>query len=235
MSARARRLTLIEAGAGMSRATATRFRGLYASSARERTVQASARGNVLDVTGDADETGRHLVVDRDGARLTNLRGRPWEVVLVREDGFMGLGGGVSLLRGPDGLVTIKNRLGRDLIGVVLWPGDKRDARFFVRIKDGEAVTENVGQTLSLATGGTFGRSALGLGTAKERLDGASRGLSAAWDAIEGATTRQIDFWPEEVPVLLGQLDGGEGKLTDSGFPLEADRALLRVVGVGGVP
>ena len=27
----------------------------------------------------------------------------------------------------------------------------------------------------------------------------------------------------------------EGKLTDSGFPLEADRTLLRVVGVGGVP
>jgi len=45
----------------------------------------------------------------------------------------------------------------------------------------------------------------------------------------------VDFWPEDVPVLVGQMDGGEGKLTDSGFPLEADRALLRVVGVGGVP
>src|SRR4030095_14005527 len=35
VSGRARRLSLIEAGAGMTRAVATRFRGLYASSARE--------------------------------------------------------------------------------------------------------------------------------------------------------------------------------------------------------
>ncbi len=235
VNGRARRLTLIESGAGMSRAAVTRFRGLYASSARERTVQTSARGNVLDVTGDAAETGRRLVVDRDGARLSNLRGRPWEVVLVREDGFMSLGGGVSLLRAEDGLITIKNRLGRDLVGVVLSPGAKRDARFFVRIKDGEAVSEASGQSVALASGGTLGRSALGFGPFKERLDSASKGLNDAWNAIENATTRQVDFWPEEVPVLLGQLDGGEGKLTDSGLPLEADRALLRVVGEGGVP
>lgn len=235
VSGRARRLTLIEAGAGMSRAAATRFRGLYASSARERTVQASARGNVLDVAGDAEQTGRRLVVDRDGARLTNLRGRPWEVVVVEEDGFIGLGGGVSLLRAADGSVGIKNRLGRDLIGVVLMPGGSRGARFFIRIKDGEAVTESSGQHLSLTRSGSLGRSSLNLELSAERLEGCSKGLSSAWAAIEGATTRNIDFWPEDVPVLLGQLDGGEGKLTDSGFPLEADRALIRVVGEGGVP
>jgi hypothetical protein len=235
VSGRARRLTLVEAGAGMSRATATRFRGLYASSARERTVQASARGNVLDVAGDAEQTGRRLVVDRDGARLTNLRGRPWEVVVVQEDGFMGLGGGVSLLRAADGSVTIKNRLGRDLVGAVLMSGGTRSGRFFIRIKDGEAVTEAVGQQLTVTRSGALGRSALNLELARDRLDGCSKGLSSAWDAIEAATTRNINFWPEDVPVLLAQLDGGEGKLTDSGFPLEADRTLLRVVGVGGVP
>ncbi len=235
VSGRARRLTLVEAGAGMTRAAATRFRGLYASSARERTVQASARGNVLDVAGDAEQTGRRLVVDRDGARLSNLRGRPWEVVVVEEDGFMGLGGGVSLLRTADGSVTIKNRLGRDLVGVVLMPGGSRGARFFIRIKDGETVAESVGQTLPIIRSGSLGRSSLNLEPSAERLDSCSKGLSSAWAAIEGATTRNIDFWPEDVPVLLGQLDGGEGKLVDSGFPLEADRTLLRVVGEGGVP
>jgi hypothetical protein len=234
VNGRARRLTLIEAGAGMSRATATRFRGLYASSARERVVTASARGNVLDVSGDAEETGRHLVVDRDGARLTSLRGRPWEVVVVREDGFMGLGGGVSMLQAPDGTITIKNRLGRDLIGVVLMPGNTRGARYFIRIKDGEAAGESSGQPLSIIRSGSLGRSPLNLDPVKDRIDGGVPGLSSAWEAIEGATTRTIDFWPEDVPVLLGQLDGGEGKLTDSGFPLEADRTLLRVIGVGGV-
>jgi hypothetical protein len=235
VSGRARRLTLIEAGAGMSRAAATRFRGLYASSARERTVQASARGNMLDVAGDAEQTGRRLAVDRDGARLTNLRGRPWEVVVVQEDGFMGLGGGVSLLPGPDGKLTIKNRVGRDLVGVVLVRGGSTDARFFIRIKDGEAVAEDAGQPFTVSSGGALGRSGLNLENAKIRLEGCSKGLSSAWDAIEGATTRNIDFWPSDVPVLLAQLDGGEGKLTDSGLPLEADRALLRVVGLGGVP
>ena len=235
VSGRARRLTLVEAGAGMSRAAATRFRGLYASSARERTVQASARGNVLDVAGDAEQTGRRLVVDRDGARLTNLRGRPWEVVVVEEDGFIGLGGGVSLLRSVDGSIGIKNRLGRDLIGVVLMPGGSSRARFFIRIKDGEAVAEAAGQPLSISRTGSLGRSALNLEPAKDRLESCSKGLSLAWDAIEAATTRNIDFWPADVPVLLGQLDGGEGKLSDSGFPLEADRTLVRVVGLGGVP
>lgn len=235
VSGRARRLTLVEAGAGMGRATATRFRGLYASSARERTVQASARGNVLDVAGDAEQTGRRLLVDRDGARLTNLRGRPWEVVVVQEDGFMNLGGGVSLLRGQNGF-TIKNRLGRDLVGVLLVPpGSTRDARFFIRIKDGEAVAEEVGQSIPAFRSSTLGVSSLNLSSAKTQLESCSKGLSTAWDAIEGATTRSIDFWPGDVPVLLGQLDGGEGKLTDSGFPLEADRTLLRVVGEGGVP
>jgi len=234
VSGRARRLTLVEAGAGMTRAAATRFRGLYASSARERTVQASARGNVLDVAGDAETTGRRLVVDRDGARLSNLRGRPWEVVVVQEDGFINLAGGVSLLRAADGNVSVKNRLGRDLVGAVLMPGGSRYGRFFIRIKDGEEVSEAAGQQLGI-TRATLGRSALDLSTVKDRLESCSKGLSSAWDAIESATTRNIDFWPADVPVLLGQLDGGEGKLTDSGFPLEADRTLLRVVGVGGVP
>jgi hypothetical protein len=235
VSGRARRLTLIEAGAGMSRAVVTRFRGLYASSARERTVQASARGNVLDVAGDAEETGRRLVADRDGARLTNLRGRPWEVVVVQEDGFMGLGGGVSVLTDPDGSVVIKNRLGRDLLGVVLVPAGSRTARFFPRIRDGEAVRDSSGRALTVTRGGGLGRSALNLGPVAKTLDDSVKGLASAWDAIEGATTRYVDFWPADVPVLLGQLDGGEGKLTDSGFPLEADRCLIRVIGEGGVP
>jgi hypothetical protein len=148
---------------------------------------------------------------------------------------MGLGGGVSLLRALDGNVTIKNRLGRDLIGVVLMPGGSRRARFFVRIKDGESVAEGLGQPLSIVRGGSLGRSSLNLEPARDQLESCSKGLISGWEAIEAATTRSIDFWPEDVPVLLGQLDGGEGKLTDSGFPLEADRTLLRVVGEGGVP
>jgi hypothetical protein len=190
---------------------------------------------VLDVAADAEPTGRRLVVDRDGPHLASLRGRPWEVVVVEEDGFMDLGGGVSLLHTEDGAVSVKNRLGRDLVGVVLMPGHGKSARFYARIKDGEAVLEGSGKAVTVSRGSLTGRSTLNLELAKNDLERASTGLESAWDAIEGATTRSIDFWPDDVPVLLGQLDGGEGKQTDSGFPLEADRTLLRVIGEGGVP
>jgi hypothetical protein len=219
----------------MTRAVATRFRGLYASSARERTVQASARGNVLDATGDADQSIRRLVVDRDGARLTRLQGQPWEVVVVQEDGFIGLGGGVSISSAAGGGLVIKNRLGRDLVGVVLSPGGSRSGRFFIRIKDGEAVSEETGQLLALSSSGPLAGGGLRLELATKHLESCSKGLPAAWAALEYVTTRSVDFWPSEVPVLIGQLDGGEGKQTDSGFPLESDRVLLRVVGTGGVP
>ena len=35
--------------------------------------------------------------------------------------------------------------------------------------------------------------------------------------------------------LEAQLDGGEGKTSDSGLSVDVDRALVRVVGWGGVP
>jgi hypothetical protein len=38
-----------------------------------------------------------------------------------------------------------------------------------------------------------------------------------------------------VPVLIGQLDGGEGRVSDSGLRLDSDRLLVRVVGYGGRP
>ncbi len=41
--------------------------------------------------------------------------------------------------------------------------------------------------------------------------------------------------PDDVPVLIGELEGGEGRTTDSGRRLDVDRVLVRVVGYGGVP
>ena len=66
------------------------------------------------------------------------------------------------------------------------------------------------------------------------LDRHVEGLGAAWKAIEQAAP-DVDFWVEDVPVLIAALDGGEGKLEDSGFAVEVDRVLVRVVGWGGVP
>ena len=77
LSGKSRRLSLVEAGAGMTRAAAVHFRGSYAASSQELVVRPARREHVLDLAGDADAR-RTLVLDRDGPRLTGVRTRPWQ-------------------------------------------------------------------------------------------------------------------------------------------------------------
>jgi hypothetical protein len=233
---RARHFTVVEAGAGMLRGAAVRFRGFYSPSSKDIQVRPTSRASLLDVAQGSDFVDRTLTVDRDGPRLERLRTKPWSTVVAREDGFIGLAGGISLVLEND-RVVVKNRAARDLVGAVLKvPG--RGAIGFSRIKDGAAVREHEGEPL---TGGLGATSSYGnlhpLGTAlvKDDLERYSEGLSSAWAALETQAGSQVDFWPDDVPVLLAQLDGGEGTLKDSGFALDQDRVLVRVVGYGGVP
>ena len=53
----------------------------------------------------------------------------------------------------------------------------------------------------------------------------------AWSNIGDGT----DFWPSGVPVLMAQWVGGEGDASDSGYPIETDRVVLRIAGFGGAP
>ena len=46
---------------------------------------------------------------------------------------------------------------------------------------------------------------------------------------------ELENIPDDVPTLIAQIDGGEGKSQDSGLRLESDRMLVRVVGFGGKP
>jgi len=234
VTGRARHLTLIEAGAGMARAAVTRFRGLYGARADDITVRA-ARGSVLDVQGEPDDVTRDLLVDRDGLRLSRLREKPWEVQVVREDGFVNLGAGVSILRGESGEFTIKNRALRDLLAVVVSaPG--KGLYFFPQIADGASVTLGQGRALGPLTAVTpLGTHLLSSTSFHDAVEGRARGVGAAWEAIEALTGSDADWWPDDVPVLIGELEGGEGRSQDSGLRLDVDRVLVRVVGYGGVP
>jgi len=234
VTGRARHLTLIEAGAGMARASITRFRGLYGARADDVTVRA-ARGSVLDVIGEADEVSRDLLVDRDGLRLERLREKPWQVQVVREDGFANLGAGVSLVRAADGELKIKNRCARDLLAVVVSaPG--QGLSYFPKISDGETVSLRQGRSLGPAPStSTFGTRALSVPTFRGPVEERAKGAGAAWEALESLTGSDADWWPEDVPILIAELDGGEGRTQDSGLRLDLDRVLLRVVGYGGVP
>jgi len=234
VTGRARHLTLIEAGAGMARASITRFRGLYGARADDLTVRAS-RGSVLDVTGEADEITRDLLVDRDGLRLERLREKPWQVQVVREDGFVNLGAGVSLVQAPNGELSIKNRCARDLLGVIVnAPG--QGLRYFPKLSDGETVSVQQGRSIGPApTSSSFGTRTLSVSSFHDQVEERAKGAGAAWEALESLTGSDADWWPEDVPVLIAEFDGGEGKSQDSGLRLDLDRVFVRVVGYGGVP
>ena len=66
------------------------------------------------------------------------------------------------------------------------------------------------------------------------LNQTAAGLADAWHAFEALAGDVTEWWPSDVPVLLAQVAGGEGRTSDSGLRVDADRLLLRVVGYGGV-
>ncbi|WP_437658037.1 hypothetical protein [Sorangium sp. So ce1182] len=247
---RARHLTLIEAGAGMTKGAVRRFRGFFVPRAEELTVRTTDASGVIStaVLAELAERRDRLLVERDGARLTKVAVLPWQTVIVREDGVAPLGDGVAIIAEASGDVVVSNRSGRDLRGGVLWlPAGV--ARYFARIRDGEEVSSRAGVDLGARSDGqswlshvSFGRRVggidihdLGGSLLVPLLEPDAPGLGAAWLAIEEAAGSEVDWFPAGVPVLFGQLDGGEGRASDSGLRLESDRVLVRIVGYGGRP
>jgi hypothetical protein len=156
---------------------------------------------------------------------------------VREDGFIGLGGGVSLVSAPGGDVAIKNRLARDLIGVVVKLPDKPPV-FFPKLRDGQTALASHGEALpSTVATGAFGGAhrphKLDAASFAEKLNTAAVGLGDAWRALESLSP-DADWWPNDAPVLIAQIDGGEGRSADSGLRVEIDRVVIRVIGWGGI-
>ncbi|WP_437956496.1 hypothetical protein WME76_34570 [Sorangium sp. So ce119] len=247
---RARHLTLIEAGAGISKGAVRRFRGFFVPRAEELTVRTTDASGVIStaVLAELSERRDRLLVDRDGARLTKVAALPWQTVIVREDGVAPLGDGIAIVEEPSGDVVVTNRSGRDLRGGVLWISTGV-ARYFARIRDGEQVSSRAGLDLGAHSKGQYWLSHVSLGRRVGGLDvhdlGGSLlgpllepdapGLGAAWLAVEEAAGTAVDWFPAGVPVLLGQLDGGEGRASDSGLRIESDRVLVRIVGYGGRP
>lgn len=234
ITGKARRLAMVEAGAGSTWGAALFFRGFYAASSQDLLVRAGGREHVLDLIGSGSDVPRTLGVDRDGPRLTGLRTRPWQTLLVREEGFFDLSGGISVLADGKDFV-IHNRAGRDLIGVVVKP-PAQVARYIQRIRDGGSAAVSGGQPLALVPATAHGTpGALSAHSFAETLDTDFPGLGRAWRALEPAVSGGGEWWPSDVPVLVAALDGGQGKLQDSGLQVDYDRVLVRVVGLGGLP
>jgi hypothetical protein len=236
---RARHLTLVEAGAGMPTGAARRFRAMFVPTARALTVQATSADAVLGSHGgeSVSDVNDELALERDALRIVGLRLRPWQTHLVREDGFVSLGQGIALAREPSGGVVVVNRTGRTLRGLILRePG--KPTGFLERLAGGERARPAEFEPLPVtrSTGmGTLGIEEFAIDSAESALDDRLSGLGAAWSALHDDVGAPFDWFPEDVPVLLAQVEGGEGTTEDSGLRLEHDRLLVRIVGYGGTP
>jgi len=248
-SGRSRHLTVIESGAGMDTGTARRWRGFFVPSAQEMEVNTGSASSVLgtEKTGSGDDVILDKIqVDREGLRLDEVQLRPWETLVIREDGLGQLGEGIAIV-GDEEDVEIINRSGHNLVGLVLFLpfGDptKAETLFLDRLDDGERVaSDDMKQVKRVAdaftTTGALGvLNAFDFNVARihDRLDEASPGLYDDWSAVVYALPTQRNWFPTDVPVLLAAFEDGEGKDSDSGLVLEDDRVLLRIVGWGGAP
>jgi hypothetical protein len=240
-SGRARHLTLVEAGAGMSRGTAHRFRGLFASQTRAMRVRSSESSSVLSVIAadSPDQREPVLRIDKEGASLEELTSLPWQTLVVSEDGFADVGAGIAVREKPDGSVVVVNHSGHTLKDVVVW-APQTDADFFASIDDGATVVSTAGRTLFrasarvLTSAGARTVHALDPSPFRVLLGAApSEDVTAAWSALSAAAGSSVDWWPDTIPVVQGEIVGGEGARTDAGLRVESDRLLFRVVGEGG--
>jgi hypothetical protein len=108
---------------------------------------------------------------------------------------------------------------------------------FGRIRDGASVRPSDGEVLPTTIGAmSYGNvHRLGASLLAPTFDKHAERLGEAWSALETQAGGEVDWWPEDVPVLIGALDGGEGTTHDSGFDVDQDLVLVRIVGWGGVP
>ncbi|WP_437673414.1 hypothetical protein [Sorangium sp. So ce131] len=247
---RARHLTLVEAGAGMSEGAVRRFRSFFVATAEDLTVRTTDASSVISTAAISEVPVRpdRLKVDRDGARLADVAARAWQTVIVREDGTAPIGDGIAMVADTSGDLVVNNRSGRDLRGGILrLPSG--EARYFARVRDGEKVSSRDGIDVGTRSEGRTWLAQVGFGRRVGGIDvhdlGGSLlvpllapdapGLGEAWWAVEEAAGDAVDWFPAGVPVLLGQLDGGEGRASDAGLRIESDRVLVRIVGLGGAP
>jgi hypothetical protein len=230
---RARRISIAEAMSGQARAPIRRFRGFFSSRTRALTVAATDGSSVLDVSlsDSSDHSGAVLRVDRDGLTLDGLTALPWETVLVAEDGFADLKGGITIVRTPDGSADVTNHTGRTLADVYVFV-PKGDIHYFDTLGDGASVHAAAGKWITSSS--SFTHYSSGAFPIHAFDDGMlAPGKSSAgqiWDAIAHAAGGGVDFWPDDRSVVMAEVAGGEKVSSDSGLSVDSDRMFLRVMG-----
>ncbi len=238
---RARHLTFVEAGAGVSRGAVRRFRGFFTSDTRKLSVSATSAQNVLNISSTDAADKSELAVGRSGLTIENVVSLPWQTMVAREEGVIDIENGVSILANPDGSIDLVNHTGRELDDLLVYaPSD--GIRFVPTLKDGARVKSTTGSMLTAygarsgSTAASFFVHTLDITTLATSLDSKTRArLLETWSPISAAVGQSVDWFPDDVPTVLAEVKGGEGTKRDSGLNVESDRMLIRIVGRGGAP
>ena len=237
---RARHLSFVETGAGVTRGAIRRYRGFFASETKSLAVLATDRSCVLDVaTGDSrSHEDAVLRLDRNGAALENLTSLPWQTVVVREDGFTDWKGSISVLSNPDGSVDVVNHTGKKLVDVLVWV---KEVTWFASLEDGGRVRSTAGKRALASsarrrtTSGTRAVHPLQAHDIGYSITGKYNDrLTQSWVPFENEGAEAVDWWPDDTPVVMGEMVGGKTD-KDSGLSVESDRVFFRVLGTGGAP
>jgi hypothetical protein len=241
---RARRIAVVEAGAGMQRGAIRRYRGFFSSQTRQLSVRASDRTSVLDtVATDSREHGdAEMSLDRDGARLENLTALPWQTVVVEEDGTFDLPkGGVSIVPASDGSVEVANHTGRGLAHVVVWV-PREGVYYFPTLDDGATLHASAGKlvvsasAVSTTTAGSMTVHLLDTSAFTSVLPSSDVAwITERWAPLSQAAGYAVDWFPSDAATVMAEMIGGEGVHSDAGLAVERDVLLLRVIGEGGAP
>ncbi|MFO0612179.1 MAG: hypothetical protein U0414_06315 [Polyangiaceae bacterium] len=233
--ARARRMTFIDLGAGMDRGVGRRWRAILFSSSATFDAAPDRRTSFLRRTWMERNEGEPStqLIDREGLQVKGVNVAPWETVLLREEGIFSVGQGVSVGVDEAGSVHVRNRTGRALKSVLVKLKDGT-LRFFSELAPDTAITAPAagpGERPSMAVTSPS--------SASSQIESAFLGQAGTPDAITfgailDAVGRDVDWAPTGVPVVLALFDEPPGR-SDAGAPIDWDRTVLRVVGVGGEP
>jgi hypothetical protein len=174
-----------------------------------------------------------LRLDRAGLTLGEVTSLPWETVVIREDGMRDLRGGIALTTSAMGDVAVDNHSGHALQNVIVHTPSA--AAYFASIADGAHVSLGSGRALASSfaiptTAGSYVVHALGSQSFAASLGPVGKHMGDTWAALETAAGDGVDWWPDDAPVLIGELAPGSHPPSDSGLGLESDRVFVRVVG-----
>jgi hypothetical protein len=240
---RSRRIALIDAAAGLEVAAVRRYRGLFSSHSESLTVTASSTDAVIGVLateGHGSTTPGILEQTSESLALTRIPSLPWQTVVVQEDDFTSFGQGVAMGEKDGGIVFV-NGTGRALRDVLVF-APAEGYFYFADVPNGERRAARDGQ--KVAAPSARPRTSVGSLTVHpldydllERLPEPEirDRMREAWTPFTRTLAEQADWFPDDVPVLLGETDDPQAPPEDSGLRLERSRVLVRVVGRGGAP